>query len=296
MSAANALRRALRPVCAGWWTLAGFVLLLWLTAPPVLAQEEEAASAEAADLEAEEDHATPHYPLEIPERRSWSFSGPFGTYDADQLQRGLQVYRQVCAGCHGLERVAFRTLTSEGGPFLSEEEMRAVAEAYFVVDPETGERREGRPADYFPGSNVAEAPDLSLMAKARGVGDGFRWLLDPFVQYQEGGANYIHALLTGYQDPPEGQEVPPGLFYNPYFVSGSALSMPPPLRDGAVAYADGSPETAEQYATDVAAFLMWAAEPKLVDRKRLGFQVMIFLIVFAGLTYFAKRKVWSKEH
>lgn len=295
-----ALGRALRPMCYGWWALGAVVLTLWFVAPPALAQEGEAAPEEAADAaheEAAEEEHTTHYPLEIPERQSWSFSGPFGKYDAEQLQRGLQVYRQVCAGCHGLERVAFRTLADENGPYLSEEEMRAVAESYMVVDEDTGERRPGRPADYFPGSNVPTAPDLSLMAKARKVGDGFRWILDAFTQYQEGGPNYIHALLTGYQEPPEGHEVQPGLFYNPYFVSGEALSMAPPLRsDGQIAYGDGTPETVEQYAADVSAFLMWTAEPKLTERKRLGFQVMVFLLVFVGLTYLAKRQVWSKEH
>lgn len=287
-----------RQLCLAWWALIAVVAALWLAAPAV-AQEaaDPAVEADADDEHADdEEHEDDHYPLETPDRQSWSFSGPFGTYEPDQLQRGLQVYRQVCGACHGLERVAFRTLASEIGPFLSEEQMREIAEAYLVVDDETGERRAARPADHFPGSNVPTAPDLSLMTKARASGEGFRWLLDPFIQYQEAGVDYMYALLTGYGQPPEGKEVPPGLFYNPYFVSGTALSMPPPLRDGQVAYDDGSPETVEQYAEDVSAFLMWAAEPKLTDRKRIGFQVMIFLVVFAALAYFAKRRVWSKQH
>jgi ubiquinol-cytochrome c reductase cytochrome c1 subunit len=267
--------------------LAFAALPLWAQEPATPATEEHAG----------EEHGTPHYPIEIPERQSWSFAGPFGTYDAAQLQRGLQVFRTVCGNCHGLSRVAFRTLAAENGPFLSEEEMRAVAASYRVADADTGELREGRPADYFPTpAYPGTPPDLSLMAKARGVSDGFRWMLDPFTQYQEAGVNYIFALLTGYEPAPEGVAVPAGTFYNPYFIAGPSLSMPPPLRDGAVRYGDGTPETLEQYAADVATFLMWAAEPKLVDRKRLGFQVMIFLVLFAGLAYFAKRTVWSKEH
>jgi ubiquinol-cytochrome c reductase cytochrome c1 subunit len=264
-------------------------------APHASAQEPaSAAVGEAAD----EEHTEFHFPLEIPERRNWTFDGPFGRFDPAQLQRGLQVYRQVCGNCHGLERVAFRTLASETGPFLSEEAMEEIAASYRVVDEDTGELREGRATDYFPTPNFpGQPPDLSLMAKARAVGEGFRWLIDPFTQYQEAGVNYIYALLTGYgEEPPAGLEVPQGTFFNPYFIAGAGIGMPPPLFDGAVAYADGSPETVEQYAADVTAFLMWTAEPKLGDRKRLGFQVMIFLVVFAGLAFIAKRTVWSKEH
>jgi ubiquinol-cytochrome c reductase cytochrome c1 subunit len=263
----------------------------------VSAQEPASAAIEEELAEAEE-HAEFHYPLEVPDRQQWTFDGPFGRFDPAQLQRGLQVYRQVCGLCHGLERVAFRTLTSETGPLLSEEAMREIAASYRVADEDSGELREGRPADYFPTPAFpGNPPDLSLMAKARGVSDGFRWLLDPFTQYQEAGVDYIYALLTGYgHEPPAGIEVPQGTFFNPYFIAGPALSMPQPLRDGQVSYDDGTAETLEQYAADVATFLMWAAEPKLADRKRLGFQVMIFLVVFAGLAFLAKRTVWSKEH
>ncbi len=268
---------------------------------PAKAQDEPApAAAEAVGSAAPAaEHGSPHYPLVKPERQSWSFSGPFGTYDPAQLQRGLQVYREVCSFCHGLQRVAFRTLASETGPFLSDEQMRAVAASFRVVDADTGETREGRPADYFPQPNyplTPTPPDLSLMAKARGVGGGFQFLLDPFLQYQEGGPDYIYGLLTGYEPAPEGVEVPPGTFYNPHFNAGVAIGMPPPLSDGRVSYADGTPETTEQYAADVSAFLMWAAEPKLDDRKRIGFQAMVFLIVFAGIVYLAKRRVWAKVH
>jgi len=293
-----------KQLCAGWWAFLALAIALWLVAPAAAQEDagaegiEELDEAIAEDEEHadDEEHEEDHYPLKVPERHNWTFDGPFGTYDPEQLQRGLQVYREVCAACHGLERVAFRTLSSEIGPYLSEEEMREIAASYRIVDAETGDVREGRPADYFPASNIPTAPDLSLMTKARAVGDGFRWLLDPFIQYQAGGADYMRALLVGYEPAPEDKEIQPGLFYNPYFVSGIALSMPPPLFDGRVSYDDGSPETVEQYSEDVSAFLMWTAEPKLTDRKRIGFQVMIFLLVFAVLAYLAKRRVWSKEH
>jgi ubiquinol-cytochrome c reductase cytochrome c1 subunit len=166
--------------------------------------------------------------------------------------------------------------------------------------------RPGRPSDRFPSpfpnaqaaavaNGGAAPPDLSLMAKARGVSRGPVWtVLDFFTQYQEAGPNYIHALLTGYgQEPPHGLTIPDGVHYNPYFLAGPALAMPPPLSDGAVTYADKSPETVDQYATDVSAFLMWAAEPHLVARKRLGFEVMVFLLVFGTLMYLTKRRVWA---
>ncbi len=132
------------------------------------------------------------------------------------------------------------------------------------------------------------------MAKARGAPRGVFWaILDFFTQYQEGGPDYVHALLTGFQDPPPGVTIPEGTHYNPYFLAAASLKMPPPLSDGAVTYTDGSPQTVDQYARDVSAFLMWTAEPHLGERKRIGFMVFIFLIVFAGLMYLTKKKVWE---
>lgn len=287
----------LRPICPAWLVLAAMVGLAFI-ASPASAQEPASAAVEVTLEEGHEEAEANHgYPLEVPVRQDWSFDGPFGVYDAAQLQRGLQVYRQVCGSCHGLKRVAFRTLTSETGPFLSEEEMREIAAAYTIVDADDGERRDGRPADQFPTPAFpGTPPDLSLMAKARGVSDGFRWILDAFTQYQEGGPDYIYALLIGYQDPPEDYQLQPGLFYNPFFVASDSLSMPPPLRDGGISYVDGTPETIEQYAADVSAFLMWTAEPKLGERKRLGFQVMIFLVIFGVIAYLTKRRVWSRQH
>ena len=255
---------------------------------------------------------TLHYPIKNPVPQSWSFAGIFGKYDPAQLQRGFQVYKEVCAACHSLNLVAFRTLADGTGPYFSEAQVRSLAAEYQIADGpnEEGEmfERPGRPSDHFPPpylneqaaravNNGAAPPDLSLMAKARGVSRGFPWfLIDGVTQYQEGGPDYIRALLTGFEDPPAGVTVAEGTHYNPYFASAAVLAMPPPLSDGQVAYGDGSPQTVDQYATDVAAFLMWTAEPTLVDRKRIGFQVMIFLIVFAGLMYLTKRRIWAKEH
>lgn len=294
---------ALKASLAGFAGVVGLAAILAVAALPASAQEMDHDGGHEGEGE------TAHYPLELPPVESWTFAGFFGRFDQVQLQRGFQVYREVCASCHGLKFVAFRNLGNEGGPHFSEAEVRALAAEYEITagPDDAGDmfERPGRPADYlpspFPNEQAAAAanggaapPDLSLMAKARGVSRGIlSALLDFFTQYQEGGPDYIHALLTGYQDPPPDTEVSPGTYYNPYFVSASTLAMPPPLSDGLVTYADGTPETVDQYSRDVSAFLMWAAEPHLVERKRIGYQVFIFLIVFAGLMYFTKKKVWS---
>jgi ubiquinol-cytochrome c reductase cytochrome b/c1 subunit len=258
------------------------------------------AAAFAAD---ENSHETP-----VPPRQSWSFSGPFGHYDRGQLQRGFKVYKEVCAVCHGLKYVAFRDLEDLG---YSEGQVKAIASEYKIQDGpnDQGEmfERDGRPADYFPtpwpNENAARAryngvpPDMSVLAKARSYSRGFPWFVfDMFTQFQEQGVDYIHALMTGYHEkPPAGFTLPQGSFYNDYFP-GHALAMPPPLTDKRVDYTDGSPTTVDQYGKDVAAFLMWAAEPHMEARKRIGFQVMIFLIVLSGLLYFTKKKVWADAH
>lgn len=253
--------------------------------------------------------AQEHYPLRKPVQQEWSFDGPFGTYDKGQLQRGFKVYREVCASCHSLDMVAFRTLEDLG---YSEEQVRAIAAEYDIEDGpnETGDMftRPGAPSDYFPSpfanpeqaaasNNGAVPPDFSLIAKARAAERGFpTFLFDIFTQYAEGGVDYMYSLLTGYEDAPEGVEIPEGTYYNPYFLSGPSLAMAPPLADGMVTYDDGSPETLDQYAHDVSAFLMWAAEPHLEARKATGFTVMIFLILFGGLVYLTKRKIWAELH
>jgi cytochrome c1 len=241
---------------------------------------------------------------EQPSRQSWSFAGPFGTFDRAQLQRGFQVYREVCAACHGLNRVAFRNLSEKGGPEFSASQVKALAAEYKIRDfDDKGEpvEREGRAADRFPkqflNADAAAAvhgvapPDLSVITKARSYSRGFpMFVLDalPGIGYQEHGVDYLYSLLMGYTNPDD-------LNWNRYFP-GQAIKMAKPLSDGQVEYADGAPRTEAQYAKDVSAFLHWAAEPKMEERKRTGFNVMIFLLVFAGLMYFTKKKIWADAH
>jgi ubiquinol-cytochrome c reductase cytochrome c1 subunit len=246
-----------------------------------------------------------------PHKEHWSFGGMFGHFDRAQLQRGFKVYREVCASCHGLELISFRNLTEEGGPQFSEGQIRLLSAEYKITDGpnETGEmfERPGRLSDRFPrpfpneqaarvSNGGAYPPDFSVLAKARSYERGWTNLYivqDLLTGYQEHGADYIHALLTGYdKQPPEGQTVPQGLHYNPYFPGGF-IAMPKPLNDGQVEYTDGTPATVDQYSRDVTAFMMWAAEPHLEARKQMGFVVLIFLAVFAVLVYFTKKKVWS---
>ncbi len=272
----------------------------------------QALAAEGGDLAELTHHAaqTGHYPILKPEQMDWSFAGPFGKYDKAQLQRGLKVYTEVCAACHSMNLVAFRTLEDLG---YSEAQVKAFAANYEVTDGPNADgemfTRTAVASDHFPSpfpnkeaaaaaNNGAAPPDFSLIAKARGVTRGFpTFVFDIFTQYQQGGPDYIHALLTGYQDPPEGVEVAEGTYFNPYFIAGQSLAMAQPISDGQVTYDDGSPETLEQYSLDVSAFLMWAAEPHLEDRKRMGFMVMVFLAIFTALIYLTKKSVYAnKEH
>jgi cytochrome c1 len=257
-------------------------------------------------------HAAEGTPM--PPRQSWSFAGVFGTFDRAQLQRGFKVYREVCQGCHQL-RIPFRTLAQNGGPQFSVAQVTALAAEYKINDGpnDAGEmfERPGRAADYIPWSfaneNAAASanggkapPPLQVIAKARSYERGFPWFIfdaTPFLQYQEHGVDYVTALLNGYEDPPADVTVPTGGHYNKYFP-GHIIAMPKPLTDGQVEYpkgADGKalvPETVDQYAKDISAFLAWAAEPHLEARKRMGFMVLIFLAVFAYLMYYVKKKVW----
>jgi ubiquinol-cytochrome c reductase cytochrome b/c1 subunit len=246
---------------------------------------------------------------ETPPHLKWSFAGPFGLYDRAQLQRGFKVYQEVCQNCHAIHLLAFRNLADAEGPGFSTAQATAIAAQYQVTDGpnDQGEmfQRPGRLADRFPppfpNEQAARArynavpPDFSTLAKARGIERGFPWFVfDMFTQYQEGGVDYIAGYVNGYEDnPPAGVTLPPGAYYNKYFP-GHATAMPNPLVDGQVEYTDGTPAKVDQYAKDVTAFLMWAAEPRLESRKRLGFQAMVFLIVLAGLLYFTKKKVWSQ--
>ncbi len=272
----------------------------------------QAMAAEGGDLAEMTHHAaqTGHYPILKPEQMDWSFAGPFGKYDKGQLQRGLKVYSEVCAACHSMSLVAFRTLEDLG---YSEAQVKAFAANYEVTDGPNADgemfTRAAVASDHFPApfpnkeaaaaaNNGAAPPDFSLIAKARGVTRGFpTFVFDIFTQYQQGGPDYIHALLTGYQDPPEGVEVAEGTYFNPYFIAGQSLAMAQPISDGQVTYDDGSPETLDQYSRDVSAFLMWTAEPHLETRKRMGFMVMVFLAIFTALIYLTKKSVYAnKEH
>lgn len=240
-------------------------------------------------------------------QQSWTFSGPFGTYDKNQLRRGFQVYQEVCASCHGLDYISFRNLSEPGGPEYSEDAVRALA-AEFTIADETAEggEREGVPSDRwpnpFPNEQIARdanggslPPDLSLMAKARTISQEFPWwVFNYFTAYQEGGADYIYNLLTRYHEAPADVTLEPGQYYNDFY---GIISMAPPLADGIVSYADGdTPETVHQYSLDVSAFLQWAADPHMVSRKTMGFRVILFLVLLAGMMYMVKRKLWRDVH
>ena len=245
------------------------------------------------------------------EKQNWSFAGIFGTYDQNQLQRGFQVFREVCSSCHSARLIPFRTLSEEGGPSFSEAQVKALAAEYEVADATAdGGVRPAIAADFWPSPFASEQdardanggavpPDFSVLAKARGVHDAFPfWIFNYFTGYSEGGPDYIHALLNGYEEEvPEGFELPEGKYYNHVFP-GHAIGMAPPLADGQITYtvAEGQapvPETLEQYSTDVSAFMMWLAEPHLAGRKQTGFVVLLFLVLLAGLMYGTKRKIWA---
>jgi len=233
--------------------------------------------------------AQEHGEIKIPDTK-YSFDGIFGTYDRGELQRGFQVYKEVCAACHSMQLLSYRNLRDIG---LSDAEVRAVAQSYQIQDGpnDNGEmfERPGRPSDRFrrpfpndaaarAANNGALPPDLSVIAKAR-----------------VGGADYLHALLTGYEDPPPaGVTVMEGMHYNKYFP-GHQIAMPAPLNsDGQVQYGDGTKATVDQMSRDVAAFLTWAAEPELETRRAMGVRIILFLVILGGLTYAVKRKIWAR--
>ena len=228
---------------------------------------------------------TPHAP-----EQEWSFSGLFGSYDRASAQRGFQVYKEVCSGCHGMNLLSYRHLTGIG---FSDTEIKAIAATVEVQDGPDSEGemfdRAGIPADRFvsPYPNIQAAaasnggkapPDLSLMTKAR-----------------IGGSDYVYGLLTGYSDAPAGIEVPEGGNYNKYYP-GHIIAMAAPLDDEAVEYTDGTKSTLAQHAKDVTTFLTWAAEPEMEDRKRMGIKVILFLLILTGMLYAVKRKVWEDLH
>jgi len=291
------------------------------------------------------------------ERQKWSFAGFRGHFDQNQLQRGFQIYREVCSTCHGISRISFRNLSQPGGPGFPEDRVTALAASYKVQDSSPGDDgkpviRPGRLSDTIPGPykneqearsihNGALPPDLSLMAKARNVdyhgsiwAHPFAMLKDVALGYQEGGADYIYALLTGYSDkapayrkegtrlvavadkdvrdekavvrcatveageagkPDVCTPVADGMHYNAAFP-GHQIAMAQPIRDGQVKYGDGSPTTVAQYASDLGAFLSWTADPSLDARKSMGWQVMLYLLVTAVLLFVAKKRIWSDVH
>jgi len=251
-----------------WFTAAAAATMLALAAPAFAAGDE----------------------IVLPKQK-WSFSAPFGTFDRGELQRGFQVYKEVCAACHAMKLVAYRSLRDIG---FSEAEVKAIAAANEVTDGpnDDGEmfQRPAAPFDRFksPFANDKAAraanggslpPDLSLMAKAR-----------------EHGPDYLKALMIGYEKPPAGMKVPDGQYYNKYFP-GHLIAMPAPLgQEGQVGYEDGTKATIEQMSHDVTAFMMWAAEPKLEARHRMGIGVIGFLLLLTGLLIALKRRIWANVH
>ena len=223
-------------------------------------------------------------------KQNWSFSGLLGTFDRGALQRGFQVFNEVCAGCHSVRLLSYRNLLEIG---FTEKQVKNIAASKEVTDGPNAEgemfRRPGRLSDRFvkpfpneqaarAGNNGALPPDLSLMTKAR-----------------IGGANYLHALLTGYKPAPKGMRIAEGMYYNLYYP-GQQIAMPPPLVEGGVEFPDQTKATVEQMSSDLTTFLAWAAEPELEARKRLGVKVLLFLLILTGLLYGIKRKVWSRLH
>lgn len=222
---------------------------------------------------------------------AFSFEGPFGKFDQHQLQRGLQVYTEVCSACHGMKQVRIGELAEEGGPSLPEDQVRAYAANLTAIDHDTGEERPATPADKFPANTSAGAPDLSLMAKARAAFHGPYGLGINQLFKGIGGPEYIHAILTGYTG--ETKEEAGETFYENHAFSTGWIKMPPPLTDDLVTYQDGTPATVEQMSEDVSAFLMWAAEPKMMERKRAGFVAVLFLGLFSVLLYLTNKRLWA---
>ena len=224
-------------------------------------------------------------------KTNWSFKGIFGTFDRASLQRGYQVYQEVCSGCHSAQHLSYRNLSEKGGPEFSVEEAKAIAAQFEVEDGPNSDgemfTRLGRLSDKFvkPYPNVeastaanggAYPPDMSVLAKAR-----------------KGGADYIYSLLLGYEEAPTGFELDEGVYYNKY-MSGNRIKMLAPLSDGLVEYSDGTQSTTVQMAKDVTTFLVWAAEPHLESQHRMGFKSIIYLIILFILVYMSKQKVWSR--
>ena len=261
------------------------------------------------------------------QRQQWPFGGFKGQFDKNQLQRGFLVYKDVCSSCHGLNRLSFRNLFEPGGPEFPEAAVKQLAAEWPNQIPEMNDAgeiagkggellmRPARPSDPVLGpyanekaaraaQNGALPPDLTLIAKARNVHRDVHWMVHPFLMlgdifrgYQEGGADYLYALLTGYTDAPADVKVNDGMYYNGVFP-GHQLAMPPPLSEGRLTEKDGYliPATVDNMARDVTAFLSWTADPSLNQRKRIGWQVMLYLLITTLLLYLGKKRIWSKVH
>ena len=316
-------RRSLRALAAGTMFSLAAIATAAAAEQPAAAEKPAAASAPAATAEKPaaapaSEPAAPHAEhYQIP-RQEWTFGGLFGYFDEQQLRRGYKIYKNVCSNCHNMRFLAYRNLGEPGGPNFSKEEVAALAAEIQVQDGynDQGEpiMRPGKPSDFFQwhfknekeagaAFNGAAPPDLSVMAKARTVERDIAWytfpflmLKDLFTQYQEQGPDYLYALLTGYVDPPAGFKLNAGSNYNRAFP-GHQIAMPQPLTDGAVDYEDGTPNTLDQESKDVVSFLAWAAEPHLVERKKLGILVLAYLAALAGLLFVAKKTLWRNvEH
>ena len=224
-------------------------------------------------------------------KTDWSFKGLFGKFDRGALQRGYQVYTEVCASCHSMKYISYRNLAEKGGPEFTEAQAKAIAASFEVTDGPNSDgemfTRPGKLSDKFvmPYENVKAAqaanggaypPDMSVLVKARG-----------------GGANYIYSLLQGYEDPPMGITLDEGVHYNKYMY-GNKIKMANPLSDGLVEYADGTDASLEQMSKDITTFLMWAAEPHLEARHQMGFKAIVYLIILTILVYFSMKRIWSR--
>jgi cytochrome c1 len=280
---------------------AGVVLSLSLTAARAAGEGEHKPAAESPEIE----------------RQKWTFGGLFGHFDEQQLRRGFKVYKDVCSGCHNLRLLSYRNLGEPGGPHLPEAEVKAIAGEVEIQEGIDAEgkpiMRKAKPSDSFQwklgdekkavAQLGAVPPDLSLITRARSYEREFAWYAFPWVmlkdlatQYQEQGADYVYAFLNGFTEAPVGMKVTEGLNYNRAFP-GHQTAMPKMLDDGSVTYEDGTSNKLDQEAKDITAFLAWAAEPHLAERKKMGLMVVVYLAVLAGLLLLAKKTLWRNvEH
>ena len=222
---------------------------------------------------------------------AFAHEGPFGRFDEHQLQRGLQVFTEVCSACHGLKFLRIGALADQGGPRLPEEQVKAYAKGLTVTDKDTGEERTATPADHFPPNVAANAPDLSVMAKARAGFSGPYGLGITQLVKGMGGPEHIYSVLTGYTG--EEKEVAGVTFYENHAFAGGWIAMPPPLQADLIAYSDGTEVSVENMSEDVASFLTWAAEPKMMVRKESGFKAVLLLGLLSVLLYLTNKRLWA---